>query len=325
MTYYVLQNTYVYQSHQYKTGEREQMNGKVVFGQNESSILRRLTEPGSPKLITTKNATSYVGRNVSSNSLAHTMSFLSAKGVLERVGKGLYLNRSNNLSPRITEVIPSVFGEVRYYVGLNAAASYWGLTPQIPNIYHVIYVPKNEAVSRRIERWCLMLGGKEELGGELKPIKSKVETIVDDGITQKVIDETQLPISTVEATLIDGITHTDEIGGADEILRWMRTALSANLANPDAFTRLRLSMSTELRSTNAWIGFLLEYLLESGSVTDAKKREVRRLIDDARERLDRHATYRWGGKSTDSEYFNEWRLHVSKTYLAQLNSAAVFE
>lgn len=301
------------------------VQGKVVFGRNESAILRRLAEPGSPKLITTKNATDYVGKDVSSNSLAHTMSFLSTKGVLERVGKGLYLNRSNNLSPKITEVIPWVFGEVRYYVGLNAAASYWGLTPQIPNIYHVIYVPKNEAVNRRIERWCLMLGSNEQLGGELRPIKSKVETIVNDGITQKVIDETQLPISTVEATLIDGITHTDEIGGADEILRWMRTALSANLVNPDALTRLKLSTSTELRSTNVWIGFLLEYLLKSGLVTGTKKSEIKRLVEDAHERLDRHSTYRWGRKSDDSEYFNEWRLHVSKTYVDQLNSVAVFE
>src|SRR3989449_3391918 len=173
------------------------MPSRVIFGQNESAIVRGLVEPGSPKLITTRDAANYVD-HASGNSLAHTMSFLSKKKVVERVGKGLYLNRSNNLSPNITEVIPPVFGEVRYYVGLNAAANYWGLTPQIPNIYHVIYVPKNEAVSRRIERWCLMLGGKKELGGELKPIKSKIETIVDDGITQKVIDETQLPISTVE-------------------------------------------------------------------------------------------------------------------------------
>jgi len=295
---------------------------RVVFGRNESVIFRRLAEPGSPKLVTTKNAADYVGRHASRNSLAHTVSFLSKKGVLERIGKGLYLNRSNNLSPKITEVIPQVFGDVRYYAGLNAAANYWGLTPQIPNVYHVIYLQKNEAVSRRIERWCLMLGSREALGGELKPIKSKITAIVDEGVTQKVIDETQLPISTVEATLIDAITYSDEIGGADEVLRWMRTALSANLVNPDEFGRLTRSPTNQLRSVNARIGFLLEYMLKAGLLA---KPEINRLIYNAREQLDRHPTYRWGKKSADSEFFNEWRLHVSKTYLDQLNSAAVFE
>lgn len=170
-----------------------------------------------------------------------------------------------------------------------------------------------------------MLGNKERLGGELRPIKSKVPAIVDDGITQKVIDETQLPISTVEATLIDGMTYTDEIGGADEILHWMRTAVSANLVNPDELARLTRSVSNKLGSVNARVGFLLEYLLKAGLVTGAKKSEINRLVDHAHERLDRRPTYRWGKESINSEYFNEWRLHVSKTYLDQLNSAATFE
>src|SRR2546426_5841891 len=239
------------------------MPGRVIFGQNESAIFRRLVEPGSPKLITTKDATNYVD-HASNNSLSHTMSFLSKKRVLERVGKGLYLNRSNNLSPTITEVIPQVFGEVRHYVGLNAAANYWGLTPQIPTIYHVIYVPKDEAINRKIERWCLMLSRKKRLGGEIRPIKSKASAIFDGGITQKVIDETQLPISTLEATLLDGVMYAEEIGGADEILRWMKTALSSSLLSLDEFTRLTRSLSNELRSTDAWIGFLLEYMLNAG-------------------------------------------------------------
>jgi predicted transcriptional regulator of viral defense system len=297
------------------------MPDRVIFGQNESAILRGLVEPGSPKLITTRDATNYVG-HTSSNSLAHTMSFLSKKRVLERVGKGLYLNRSNNISPKITEVIPQVFGEVRYYVGLNASANYWGLTPQIPNVYHVIYLPKDEASNRRIERWCLMLSSKKQLGGEIRPIKSKAGAIFDEGLTTKVFDETQLPISTVEATLLDGVIYADEIGGADEILRWMKTALSSSLVSPDEFVRLTRSLSDELRSADAWIGFLLEYMLNARLV---ERSEIYNVVDEMRKRLDRHSSYRWGKKSTDSQYFNEWRLQVSKDYLDQLNSAAVFE
>ncbi len=301
------------------------MRGGVVFGRNESAILRRLAEPGSPKLITTKDAIDYISRDVSRNSLAHTMSFLSAKGVLERVGKGLYLSRSNNLSPKITEVIPWVFRDLRYYVGLNAAANYWGLTPQIPNVYQAIYVPKDEAISRRIERWCLMLRNKEGLGGELRPVKSKVSTVIDYGITRKVIAETQLPISSVGATLVDGMTYTDEIGGADEILDWTKTAVRGNLMDLDEFARLTASASSQLASVNARVGFLLQYLLNAGLVAPARRPVIKRLVDQAQERLDRHPTYKWGKESDKSEYSSEWRLHVSKIYLDQLNSAANFE
>jgi predicted transcriptional regulator of viral defense system len=301
------------------------MRGGVVFGRNESAILRRLAEPGSPKLVTAKDAIEYVSRDVSSNSLAHTMSFLSAKGVLERVGKGLYLSRSNNLSPRITEVIPWVFRDLRYYIGLNAAANYWGLTPQVPNVYQAIYVPKDEAISRRIERWCLMLSNKEGLGGELRPVKSKVSSVVDYGITRKVIGETQLPISSVEATLVDGTTYTEEVGGADEILHWMKTAVGGNLIDLDEFERLTASVSSQLSSVNVRVGFLLQYLLNAGLVAPARRPVVKRLVDQAQDRLDRHPTYRWGKESGRSEYLREWRLHVSKTYLDQLNSAASFE
>jgi predicted transcriptional regulator of viral defense system len=303
------------------------MRGGVVFGRNESAILRRLAEPGSPKLVITKDALDYVGRDVSSNSLAHSMSFLSAKGVLERVGKGLYLSRSNNLSPRITELIPWVFRDLRYYVGLNAAANYWGLTPQIPNVYQAIYVPKDEAISRRIERWCLMLSKKQGLGGEVRPVRLKVSTVIDYGITRRVIGETQLPISTVEATLVDGMTYTDEVGGADEVLQWMKTAVGGNLIDLDEFARLTSSASGELSSVSARVGFLLEYLLNAGLVAPARRPVVKRIVKQVQEQeqLDRHPTYRWGKESDKSEYSNQWRLHVSKAYLDQLDSAANFE
>jgi predicted transcriptional regulator of viral defense system len=297
----------------------------IVFGRNESAILRRLAEPGSPRLVTTKDAIDYVGRDVSSNSLAHSMSFLSTKGLLERVGKGLYLSRNNNLSPRITELVPWVFRDLRYYIGLNAAANYWGLTPQIPSVYQAIYVAKDEAIARRIERWCLMLSKKQGLGGELRPVKSKVSTVIDHGITRKTIGETQLPISNVEATLVDGMTYTDEVGGADEILHWMKTGVNGKLVDLDGFARLTSSVSSELSSVNARVGFLLEYLLNAGLVAPARRPVVNRLVKQAQDRLDRHPTYRWGKESGRSEYFRNWRLHLSKAYLDQLSTAASFE
>lgn len=297
---------------------------KIIFGQNESAILRRLSEPDAPKLLTTSSAKDYVGRNVSSNSLTHTVTFLVEKGVLDRVGKGLYLNRSGNISPRITEVIPCVFKDVHYYVGLNAAANYWGLTPQIPNIYQVIYVPKDEATDKRMKRWSSMLNSRKQLGGELRPIRAKVSGIVDSGVTRKVIDETPLPTSTVEATLLDGAMYTEEIGGADEILNWMKVAFNMDLVRTDEFLQLTETFSGQIQSVNARVGFLLEYLSDVGAVTNATP-IIARLVNHMHERLDRYPSYRWGKESTDSEYIRNWRLHISKTYLNQLDMAATFK
>jgi hypothetical protein len=102
-------------------------------------------------------------------------------------------------------------------------------------------------------------------------------------------------------------------------------ALGANLGNLDEFARVTRSASNELQSTTAWVGFLLEYLVNAGLVTGSNKSGMNGLIDEAHQRLDRHPTCSWGKKSIDSKYFNEWRLHASKTYLDQMNSAATFE
>ena len=301
------------------------MEGKIVFGQNESVIVRRLAEPASPKLISFDEAFEYMNRPVSRNSFAHTMSYLSSKGILERVGKGLYINQSNSTSPKITELIPNVFKDVRYYIGLNAAANYWGLTTQVPNVYQIIYVPADEATNKRIGRWCVMLNEKQNPGAELRPIKAKTRDDFDLGITKKVLDVTELPISNVERTIIDSVAYTDEIGGADEALRWTRVAVNAGLVNPVDFMRQARSAKSELGSITARLGFMLTLLLGQSLVTRQNEPTVKHLSENFQSMMTGNPTYQWGRDSATSQYSNEWRLRVSGQYMRQLNSVALFE
>ncbi len=128
-----------------------------ALGANEVAIYRRLVEPGGPKLLTPSDAMGYMAGTIGSNNLAHALSSLESKGVLRRVGKGLYLNESTGYTPKIVDIIPSVFKPSIYYFGLNAVANHWGLSPQIPYSYQVVYLPVDKAQKKRIARWCLLL------------------------------------------------------------------------------------------------------------------------------------------------------------------------
>lgn len=296
-----------------------------MFGQNESVIVRRLAEQESPKLVTFDEAFGYMERQVSRNSFAHTMSYLASKGIVEKVGKGLYINRSGSVSPKITELIPNVFKDVQYYVGLNAAANYWGLTSQIPNVYHVVYPPNDEATKKRVERWCAMLNRNENLGAELRPIKAKTRDEFDIGITRKVLDVTELPISNIERTIVDGVAYTEEIGGPDEILRWARVAANAGLINRDEILRQIHSVGDQLSSITARFGFLLTLLLNQNLVARQNEPAIRRLSERFQNLITGNPTYQWGRSSETTQYFNQWRLRVSDEYMRQLNLVTLYE
>ena len=184
-----------------------------ALGATETAIYRRLVQPDAPKLLTTAGAMEIVRTSAGSTSLSHSMSSLESKGGVRRIGKGVYLNRSTGLAPKIADVIPWVFRNTRYYyLGLNSMANHWGLSPQIPYTYQVIYSPKNEAQVKRIASWCSMLEKVDkDLGGTLVPVLSRTGT-VDKGVSQSIIDGSQLPASTIERTIVDSIIYTNEIG-----------------------------------------------------------------------------------------------------------------
>jgi len=304
---------------------RNQEQKTVMFGENESAIFRRLTEPGSPKVITLTDALAFVNRPISHNSLAHTLSFLTWKGVLERVGKGVYLNKSTDTMPNITEVIPWVFRNLPYYVGLNAAANRWGLTPQIPNSYQVIYAQNNEATSRRISRWSNMLENIGNLGGTIRPIKCKAPSGLEIGTTQTLLDGSQVLLSTVERTILDSVIYTEEIGGAGEALSWTRVAFASNTIALDEFSRLLDLIGKQINSATVRMGFLLDTLTDENLVDEEQAKRIRNLSNAIKERSLSDSVYMWGNEFDKTEYSDKWQLRVSKDYLKQLNSVTTFE
>lgn len=296
-----------------------------MLGVNETTIYRLLVEPSGPKLVTPSTAIHVVQGTTSANSLAHTLSSLEAKGIVRRVGKGVYLNESTGRSPKIVDVIPWVFKPSRYYLGLNAAANHWGLSPQIPHSYQVIYVPTNEAQIRRVTRWCLMLKGVEgHLGGSLTPVVARTGSVLDKGLSQAIVDGAQLPVSTLEKTIIDSVTYTEEIGGVGEALLWVKVALNKDI-DYDGFTRILAEVHARTKSVAARLGFLLERALR-----ERPKGELKASVNALLIRLEKlstktRATYNWGPEKDKAEYFERWHLHVSVGYLNQLEEVSSYE
>ena len=296
-----------------------------AFGATEAPIYRRLVQPDAPKLLTLADAKESVA-GVRANSLSHTMSLLESKGVLKRIGKGVYLNMSTGVAPKIVDVIPWVFKNTRYYLGLNAIANHWGLSPQIPYSYQAIYAPRNDAQLKRIASWCSMLKKVEkDLGGTLVPVVTRTSTVVDKGLSQSIIDGSQLPVSTIERTIIDAVIYTKEIGGAGEALLWTRRALSKSIDYVE-LEQVATRVYAQVNSVAARLGFLLETTLKDRQVHVERKVAVDKLVAKLEKLATKtRATYNWGPEKTSAEYFQKWHLRVSTAYLKQLKEVSSFE
>lgn len=297
-----------------------------ALGANEAAIYRRLVDTDGPKLLTLSDAMESLNGKVGANSLAHSLSSLASKGVVSRVGKGIYLNKSTGHAPKIVDIIPWVFKGLRYYLGLNVIANHWGLSPQIPYSYQVIYVPVDDAQVKRVARWCLMLKKAEkDLGGTLAPVVARTSPIVDKGVSQSILEGAQLPVSTIERTIIDAVVYTEEIGGAGEALLWTKAALSKSI-DYNELDQVLYGVYDQVKSAAARLGFLFEMVSddrlgngEQGASMNALMAKLERLTTRTR------ATYNWGPEKTRAEYFGKWHLHVSVNYLDQLRETSNFE
>jgi predicted transcriptional regulator of viral defense system len=296
-----------------------------ALGANEVAIYRRLVDPGGPKLLTLEE----VKRNltgIGSNNLAHALSSLESKGVLKRVAKGLYLNESTGYAPKIVDIIPPVFRASKYYLGLNAVANHWGLSPQIAYSYQVVYLPADVAQTKRIARWCLALKKVEkDLGGILVPVAERAGLITSKGVSQAILDGAQLSISTIERTLVDAVLYTEEIGGASEALLWSRAALSKNI-DYDELGRIINEVYDRVNSVAGRFGFLIETALRGREGNVERRSSLNALLTTLEKLASRtRATYNWGSQKTKAEYFGKWHLHVSVDYLNQLGEASRLE
>jgi len=296
-----------------------------TLGANQAAIYRRLVEPDAPRLLTPAVAMEILRGTTGSQSLAHTLSSLESKDVLKRVGKGVYLNVSTGQSPKVVDLIPWIFRPSMFYLSLNAMANHWGLSPQIPRSYHVVYAPTGEAQTRRVARWCKMLDGYEDaIGGSLTPLPVRSGSALDRGVSQAIMEGVQLPVSTLERTIVDAVTYTEEIGGASEALLWVKSALSKDLQYNE-LEGIVGEVYERVNSVASRLGFLFEFALREGRQGQRKEAAEKLLTRLETIVAGTRATYNWGREEERTTYFQRWHLHVSADYLGKLSEVSAVE
>jgi len=186
----------------------------------------------------------------------------------------------------------------------------------------VIFSPNNEAERKRIASWCAMTNKAEgELGGVLSPVTARIP--IGTGLSQAILDGTQLSVSTVERTIIDSGVYTKEIGGAGEALLWTKTALGKKSMDLIELERIAKRISSKLSSITARLGFLLETALSDRRVAFEQRAPLEKLVEKLRRNTSKsRSTFNWGSERAPVEYIQNWRLHVSKHYLKQLKETA---
>ena len=235
---------------------------KLELGYNEATIYRWLVSLKGPSLFTLKDVMNESGVSTDPNSIAHTLSLLNSKGIVKRIGKGVYINQGTGYLPRVIDIIPYVFKASGYYLGLNAAANHWGLSPQIPHSYHIIYSPVNQAQMKRIQRWSLMPKKLEDnIGGEIMPVISVIPSNPDIGTSVATVDGVQIRLSTAERTLVDSVIYTETMGGAGEALLWLKTGMNKGISYVD-LSRVLEHVYPHYRSVVARFGFLMSSAIE---------------------------------------------------------------
>ena len=295
---------------------------KQELGYNEATIYRWLVSLNGPSLFTLKDVMNELGLSTGPNGMAHTLSLLGSKGIVKRIGKGVYINQGTGYLPRVIDIIPDVFKALRYYLGLNAAANHWGLSPQIPHLYHILYPPMNQAQVKRIQRWSGMLNKLEDnIGGEIMPVISVIPSNPDIGTSVATVDGVQIKLSTAERTLVDSVIYTETMGGAGEALLWLKTGMNKGISYVD-LSRVLEHVYLHYRSVVARFGFLMSSAIEE---IDAKPESERFLAKIGKLVSASHATYSWGPQESGTEYFRKWRIHVGRNYMEQLKEATGYE
>lgn len=305
---------------------------QVEFGTNEAAIYRRLVQPDAPEILTLSDAREMVHGTVGSNSLSHTLSSLESKSILRRIGKGVYLNWSTGVAPKIVETIPRTFNDSEYYLGLNAMANFWGLSPQIARSYHVIYAPEDEAHSKKIRNWCSMLEKHHRiLGGFVVPVTTQIKRgkRFEQGLSQSIVDGAQVFVSTAERTLVDSTIYTSAIGGAGESLTWAKAYLGMFQAGKADFLELEKLVEAiypEVNSVVARLGFLLETARDVANIAVAEKSTLGNLLKKLQRIASRtRATYSWGPERPSARYFPKWHLRLSTIFAREISEAIHIE
>jgi len=171
-----------------------------------------------------------------------------------------------------------------------------------------------------------MLGKAEkDLGGTLAPVVAHT-TEVGRGMSQSIIEGSQLPVSTSERTLVDSVLYTKEIGGAGEALLWTRAGMSRSSIDYNELGQVLIKVYARVNSVAARFGFLLEMALSDLEVRAEYRASVNKLLTRLEGLSSKtRATYNWGPEKTSVKYFQKWHLRVSTGYMKQLKEAPRLE
>ncbi|MFO7992009.1 MAG: type IV toxin-antitoxin system AbiEi family antitoxin [Thermoplasmata archaeon] len=257
------------------------MNKSINLGPLESKLLFELEKRGK-FLFDFKDSKDIL--DTSDSSVANVLYRLREKDRVQEIQKGKYvLNPARSgLEGEWMENLYLIIDHIvdDYYVGFWSAMSYWDLTEQIPVVTQVALTKRKRRV--------------EYLGQEIKFIKISGKRFFGD--VKKDVEDGSFYISSLEKTVVDGLTYPQYCGGLYEVSKALWN--SREIIDCEKVFRFlnRLDMSAVTRR----MGYLLDVL-------DIKK--------DLKDKLrDEYSGFRWLDPSSskpDFIYNKEWGLKLN--------------
>ncbi|MFH1285977.1 MAG: type IV toxin-antitoxin system AbiEi family antitoxin [Candidatus Micrarchaeota archaeon] len=175
-------------------------------------------------------------------------------------------------------MVPFLVKTSEYYIGFISAMNYWGMTEQLPIVVHVAL----KSQKRRLEA----------VQTEFVFVKKK--SLGD--FVQVQFDETSVNISSIEQTILDGLSFPEYCLGIGEVAK----AIHYSTKRIDWSKLMRLA-NEEKGVVRRRLGFLLELL---------------GLKKQAKELSSKFTGFMWldpGAQKEEFEYNKKWGLKVNKS------------
>jgi predicted transcriptional regulator of viral defense system len=228
----------------------------------EKLLTATLARASSTGLISVQDAAAALG--VGPTEAATNLARLSNKGWAQRVRRGLYFILPLEAHPGqpVTTEDPWVLARELFspcYIGGWSAAEHWGLTEQVFRSTLVV----TAAATRRARA--------EFLGNEFRLYRVRPSKL-SAGVVRVWRGAEQVPVSSAERTLVDGLHAPETCGGIRHLAQMLQ---EYGERGPADFGRL-IAIADEVASGAAWkrLGFLAELLFPGNRelAAAAKKR-----------------------------------------------------
>jgi len=225
--------------------------------------------------------------DTSDSSVANVLHRLRGKGRVEEIQKGKYvLNPARSgLEGEWMESLYLIIDHIvdEYYVGFWSAMSYWDLTEQIPVVTQVALTKRKRRV--------------EYLGQEIKFINISEKRFF--GSVREEVGDESFDISSIEKTVIDGLTYPQHCGGLYEVSK----ALWNSREMIDDEEVLRYLERLDVSAVTRRMGYLLDLLDIKKDLRDKLRKDFKgfRWLDPSSSKQDYIYNKEWGLKLNISE------------------------